>query len=189
VSMGNWSVPAQPNQQMTKVAAPAKFDPIDLKRLPEPTATVWTFDLDSDGKPDFAVRIDFKVGNIFREYSLTTTDNQSRVEKFGFHFVQDDAWKHGYQGNSGPRRQKDDFVDALKAPLEMAILTIPVVGEIVLAVEAITGRSMFGEKLSTTERVVAGVAALLPVAGGLVAKGCGAGWCRHRQDRQQAGTQ
>jgi hypothetical protein len=38
VSMGNWSVPAQPNQQMTQIATPAKFDPIDLKRLPEPTA-------------------------------------------------------------------------------------------------------------------------------------------------------
>ncbi|HEY0988449.1 MAG TPA: DUF4157 domain-containing protein [Kofleriaceae bacterium] len=171
VSMGNWSVPAQPSQQMTKIATPAKFDPIDLKRLPEPTATVWTFDLNGDGKPDFAVRIDFKIGNIFREYNLTTTNNQSKVEKVGFHFVQDDAWKHGYQGNSAPRRQKDDFVDALKTPLEMAITMIPVIGEIVLAVEAITGRSLFGEKLSTTDRVVAGVAALLPVAGGLVAKG------------------
>jgi Domain of unknown function (DUF4157)/Pre-toxin TG len=173
VSMGNWSVPAQPNQQMTKGATPAKFDPIDLKRLPEPTATVWTFDLDGDGKPDFAVRIDVKIDNIFREYNLTTTDNQSKVEKFGFHFVQDDAYKHGYQGNSAPRRQKDDLVDALKAPLEMAVITIPVIGEIVLAVEALTGRSMFGEKLSTTERVIAGVAALLPIAGGLVAKGIG----------------
>jgi hypothetical protein len=173
VSMGNWSVPAQPNQQMTKMATPAKFDPIDLKRLPESAGTVWTFDLDGDGKPDFAVRIDFKVGNIFREYNFTTTNNQSKIENFGFHFVQDDAWKHGYQGNSAPRRQKDDFVDALKMPLEMAITMIPVIGEIVLAVEAITGRSMFGEKLSTTERVVAGVAALLPIAGGLVAKGLG----------------
>jgi hypothetical protein len=36
VSMGNWSVPAQPNQQMTQVATPAKFDPIDLQRLPGP---------------------------------------------------------------------------------------------------------------------------------------------------------
>ena len=173
VSMGNWSVPAQPNQQTTQIATPAKFDPIDLNRLPEPTATVWTFDLDGDGKPDFAVRIDFKIGNIFREYSVTTTNNQSKVEKFGFHFVQDDAYKHGYQGNSAPRREKDDFVDALKAPLEMAVLSIPVIGEIVLAVEAITGRSLFGEKLSTTERVIAGVAALLPVAGGLIAKGIG----------------
>jgi hypothetical protein len=173
VSMGNWSVPAQPNQQMTKVATPGKFDPIDLKRLPEPTGTVWTFDLDSDGKPDFAVRIDFKVGKIFREYNFTTTNSQSKIEKFGFHFVQDDAYKYGYQGNSAPRRQKDDFVDALKVPLEMAVTMIPVIGEIVLAVEAITGRSMFGEKLSTTERVVAGVAALLPIAGGLVAKGIG----------------
>lgn len=171
VSMGNWSVPAQPNQQMTQIATPAKFAPLDLKRLPESTATVWTFDLDGDSKPDFAVRIDFKVGNIFREYSFTTTNNQSKVEKFGFHFVQDDAYKHGYQGNSAPRRQKDDFVDALKAPLEMAVVSIPVIGEIVLAVEALTGRSLFGEKLSTTDRVVAGVAALLPVAGGLVAKG------------------
>ena len=100
----------------SQIATPAKFDPIDLKRLPEPPATVWTFDLDSDGKPDFAVRIDFKIGNIFREYNLTTTNNQSKVEKVGFHFVQDDAWKHGYQGNSAPRRQKDDFVDALKTP-------------------------------------------------------------------------
>jgi hypothetical protein len=173
VSMGNWSVPAQPNQQMTQIATPAKFDPIDLKRLPDPTATVWTFDLDGDGKPDFAVRIDFKIGNIFREYNFTTTNNQSKVETFGFHFVQDDAYKHGYQGNSAPRRQKDDFFDALKAPLEMAVLSIPVIGEIVLAVEAITGRSLFGEKLSTTERVIAGVAALLPIAGGLIAKGIG----------------
>jgi hypothetical protein len=173
VSMGNWSVPAQPKQQMTKVATPAKFDPIDLKRLPESAGTVWTFDLDGDGKPDFGVRIDFKVGNIFREYNFTTTNSQSKIENFGFHFVQDDAWKHGYQGNSAPRREKDDFVDALKVPLEMAITMIPVIGEIVLAVEAITGRSMFGEKLSTTERVVAGVAALLPIAGGLVAKGLG----------------
>lgn len=55
----------------------------------------------------------------------------------------------------------------------MAVVMIPVIGEIVLAVEAITGRSMFGEKLSTTERVVAAVAALLPVAGGLIAKGIG----------------
>jgi hypothetical protein len=172
VSMGNWSVPAQPNQQMARIATPAKFDPIDLKRLPEPTATVWTFDLDGDGKPDFAVRIDSKIGNIFREYKFTTTNN-SKVENFGFHFVQDDAYKYGYQGNVAPRREKDDFVDALKTPLEMAVLSIPVIGEIVLAVEAITGRSLFGEKLSTTERVIAGVAALLPVAGGLIAKGVG----------------
>ena len=118
------------------------------------------------------MRIDFSIDKIFREYSFTTTNNQS-VEKFGFHFVQDDAYKSGYQGNVAPRRQKDDFVDAMKAPLEMAIVMIPVIGEIVLAVEAITGRSLFGEKLSTTERVVAGVAALLPVAGGIIAKGIG----------------
>ena len=42
----------------------------------------------------------------FREYDFTTKDNKTGVQKFGFHFVQDDAWKHGYQGNSGPRRQK-----------------------------------------------------------------------------------
>ena len=48
---------------------------------------------------------------------------------------------------------------------------IPVVGEVVLLTEAISGRSIFGDKLSTTDRVINCVAALLPIAGGLIAKG------------------
>ena len=44
-----WSVPAEPFAQTIQLANRANFDPIDLKRLPEPQATVWTFDLNNDG--------------------------------------------------------------------------------------------------------------------------------------------
>lgn len=175
-SMGNWSVPAAAWTQQAAIADPTKFDPVILKTLPEKTGTVWTFDWNGDAKPEYAIRIDFSISNTIRDYNFTASDNKS-VKKFGFHFVQDDAWKYGYQGNSAPRRHKDDFFDVLgdiltsKTTWEMAITMIPVIGEIVLLGEAISGYTIFGDKMSTAERVVSGLAAVLPVAGGVIAKG------------------
>jgi hypothetical protein len=178
-SMANHSVPAAPRIQQFAIADRTKFDPV-MKELPEKSGTVWTFDLNGDAKPDFAIRVDFKTSNVIRDYDFTTSDN-SNVKKFGFHFIQDDAWKYGYQGNSSPRRKQDDFFDTLgdilssKTTWEMAITMIPVIGEIVLLGEALTGYTIFGDKMSTTERVVSGLAALLPVAAGAIAKGVARG--------------
>ncbi|QRO00622.1 hypothetical protein JRI60_17090 [Archangium violaceum] len=175
-TMGTWSVPAAPFTQTIHLGNRANFDPIDLERLPEKQATVWTFDLNNDGKPDFSIRVSFSSSNITREYDFTTYDNRN-VSKFGFHFIQNDAWKYEYQGNWAPRRKPDDFIDFLgdifssKTTWEIAITSIPVIGEIVLLGEAVTEYSIFGDKLSAGERVIAGLAALLPVAAGILAKG------------------
>lgn len=173
---GTWSVAAEPFVQTIQLANRANFDPIDLKRLPEQQATVWTFDVNNDGEPDISIRISFTTSNTIREYKFTAYDNKKSY-KFGFHFIQNDAWKYGYQGNWAPRREQDDFIDFLgdvfssKTTWEIAITAIPVIGEIVLLGEAVTGYSIFGDKLSAGERTIAGLAALLPVAGGLLAKG------------------
>jgi polyhydroxyalkanoate synthesis regulator phasin len=178
-SMANHSVPAAPWIQQVAIADRTNFNPI-MKELREKGASVWTFDWNGDTKPEFAIRIDFTISNTIRAYNVTTSDNKN-VKKFDFHFIQDDAWKYGYQGNTSPRRQKDDFFDFLgdiltsKTTWEMAITMIPVVGEIVLLGEALTGYTIFGDKMSTAERIVAGLAALLPVAAGVVAKGMARG--------------
>lgn len=176
ISMGNQSIVAAPWVQQVPIADRTKFAPVILKELPDKAATVWTFDWNGDSKPELAIRIDFSISNTIRDYHFTTSDNKN-VKRFDFHFIQDDAWKHGYQGNVGPRRKNDDFVDFLgdilssKTTWEMAITMIPVIGELVLLGEAITGYTIFGDRMSTTERVVSGLAALLPVAAGVVAKG------------------
>ena len=176
MSWGNWGVPAVPWTQQVAIPDPTKFDPVILKTLPEKQATVWTFDWNGDTKPEYAIRIDFSIENTIRDYKFSVGDNKN-VHSFGFHFIQDDAWQHGYQGNSAPRRHKDDFFDILgdilssKTTWEMAITMVPVVGEIVLLGEAITGYTIFGDKMSTTERVVSGLAAVLPVAGSVIARG------------------
>jgi hypothetical protein len=168
VSMGSWSVPAVPFRQTVELPRRAGFNPALLAETAEKAAHVWTFDWNGDGKPDFGLRIEFSKTRIFRQYALTTSDNR-RAANLDFHFVQPDAWKAGYQGNIAPPVRKDDL-DFWKAMTEAAIYAIPVVGEVVLLAQAVTGRNLFGEKISTTERVIDGILALLPVAGGLVAK-------------------
>lgn len=161
-------MPASPFQQKVKFNR-AKFEPVLLKELPEAKARVWTFDWNGDGQPDFGLRIEYSMSNIFREYKLTTRDI-NKTSQIDFHFVQPDAWKFGYMGNIAPPIKKDDL-EFWKSFTETAITLIPVVGEVVLLAEAITGRNIFGDKMSTTERAINGIAALLPIAGGMIAKG------------------
>lgn len=162
--------------QHIPIADQTRFDPVILKELPEKKATVWTFDWNGDTRPEFAIRIDFSISNTQREYNFTAGP-PGAAYKFDFSFIQDDAWKYGYQGVSAPRREQDDFVDFLggiltsKTTWEAAITMIPVIGEVVLLGEAISGYTIFGDKMSTTERVVSGLAALLPAVGGVLAKG------------------
>jgi hypothetical protein len=175
-SIGNVGTDAAPWVQQVPIADRTTFDPVILKELPEKAATVWTFDWNGDTKPEFAIRIDFRLSNTQRDYNFTA-GAPGTASKFDFFFIQDDAWKYGYQGSVAPRREKDDFVDFLggiltsKTTWEAAITMIPVIGEVVLLGEAISGYTIFGDKMSTTERVVSGLAALLPAVGGVLAKG------------------
>ncbi|HEX3757894.1 MAG TPA: DUF4157 domain-containing protein [Kofleriaceae bacterium] len=175
-TMGNVGTDAVPWVLQVPIADQTRFDPVVLKELPEKTATVWTFDWNGDTRPEFAIRVDYSISNTQREYNFTAGPNGAAY-KFDFSFIQDDAWKYGYQGVSAPRREQGDFVDFLgdiltsKTTWEMAITMIPVIGEVVLLGEAISGYTIFGDKMSTAERVLSGLAALLPVAGGVLAKG------------------
>jgi len=175
-SMGNVGTAATPWVQHVTIADRTKFDPVLLQELPEKAATVWTFDWNGDTKPEFGIRCDFSISNTLREYNFTARST-GNTYKFDFWFIQDDAWKYGYQGANTPRREKDDFIDFLggiltsKTTWEMAITMIPVIGEVVLLGEALSGYTIFGDKMSTAERVVSGLAAVLPVVGGVLAKG------------------
>src|SRR5439155_17647835 len=100
------------------------------------------------------------------------------IEQFQvYHYYQKDAWK--YIRYYTPPRYKEDYIDFLgdiltsKETWHFAITMIPIVGEIVMAGEAIAGYTIFGEKMGTGERVISGLAALLPVAGSFVAKALG----------------
>jgi len=167
-TMGSVSKPAVPFQQTVKYNRP-KFEPVLLQELPEKGATVWTFDWNGDGKPDFGLRIEYSFSKIRRQYQLTARDN-TKATSFDYTFIQPDAWMFGYEGDYEPPVRKDDL-EFWKTITETAITLIPVVGEVVLLAEAVTGRNIYGEKISTTERAINGVAALLPVAGGIIAKG------------------
>ncbi len=189
ITAASWGVPAVPFTQKLMISDRATFNPTLLGNFPEATAKVWTFDWDDDGRPNYGLRIEHEsclIGtweqfryqrapaghrycNISRNYQLIASD-QTNVSRFGYHFIQDDAWRFGYTGNFTPRREEDNL-DFWRAATEMAITMIPVVGEIVLIAEAITGRSIFGERLSTSSRVIAALAALLPLAGGAIARG------------------
>lgn len=59
------------------------------------------------------------------------------------------------------------FVEAV----EFAIGIIPVIGNVVSAYEAYSGRNLFGYRLSPLERGVLGAAALIPIAGRLIRGG------------------
>lgn len=130
-TMGNVGTDATPWVQHVPIADRTKFDPVILKELPEKAATVWTFDWNGDTQPEFAIRADFSISNTLRNYNFTAGPNGTAY-KFDFTFIQDDAWKYGYQGGSAPRREEDDFVDFLggiltsKTTWEMAITMIPV---------------------------------------------------------------
>jgi hypothetical protein len=174
--MGNVGTAAQPWVQYVAIADRARFDPALLAETPGKGALTWTFDWDGDARPEFSLRVDFSLTNTQRFYNFAG-GTPGNATKFDYSYVEDDAWKYGYQGASAPRRDPDDFVDFLggiltsKTTWEMAITMIPVVGEVVLLGEAVTGYSLFGDKLSTTGRIISGLAALLPVAGGVLAKG------------------
>jgi hypothetical protein len=53
---------------------------------------------------------------------------------------------------------------AWQTAIEIGISFIPIIGNIVGGYEAISGRSIFGRKLSTAERAIAGAAIVLPLA-------------------------
>jgi hypothetical protein len=169
-TMGNWSVPAVPYTQSIPISTRAGWYPIQLREEAIKDQTIWTFDWNGDGKPDFSFRAHWNTSNTLRNYDLATSDGQSS-KTFGFHFVQPDAWKYGYSGNWEPRREPEDFFDALEGLFEFGVALIPVIGEIVMLAEAITGRTMFGRRLSNGERAINAIAALLPVAGSIIAKG------------------
>ena len=94
--------------------------------------------------------------------------NNAKPEKFDFHYIQDDAWKHGYSGNISPRRKEDDFFDVLKDVIDVGVSMIPIVGDIVDLAEAVSGYTKWGEKMTTGQRVVTALATLIPIAGGAV---------------------
>jgi hypothetical protein len=100
-------------------------------------------------------------------YNVTTFDNVKPF-RFDYSFFQEDAWKYTRPG--AEPRVLDDNLDFWKGVLEAAILSIPVLGEVILVAQAITGRNIYGEKISSVERVIDGILALIPVAGGLIAK-------------------
>jgi len=169
-SMGSWSVPAVPFTQSIPILNATGWYPIQLPENTQPGQTIWNFDWNGDGKPDFSVEVKWKVSNISREYDLVTSDGNP-LKTFAYHFIQPDAWKYGYQGNLAPQRKPDDAFDLLEDFFEFGVALIPVVGELVMLAEAITGRTMFGRRMSSGERAINAIAALLPVAGGIIAKG------------------
>lgn len=116
LTVSNHSVPAQPASRTISIASRAKFAPALLKQLSEQNAVVYTFDLDGDGKPDFALRAELDESTIFRTYQLRTFDNRT-VEKFAFHFIQPGAWKHGYRGNYVPRTEQCAMVKHVSAQI------------------------------------------------------------------------
>ncbi|HEX4423332.1 MAG TPA: DUF4157 domain-containing protein [Kofleriaceae bacterium] len=186
-TMANVGADAQPWSQQVPLSTPkaARFEPIILtavdapvaRRSLESAAKLWTFDWDGDGKPEYSVRIGYFISNTEHWYSFTAWADGAPVASFQYSVIPDDAWKYGGSGFSAPRREQDDLVDFLggiltsKTTWEMAITMIPVIGEVVLLGEAITGYTIFGDKMSNTERVVSGLAVLLPVVGGVLAKG------------------
>jgi hypothetical protein len=187
-TMGNVGAQAQPWSQRVPFARPqaATFEPILLmesdapiaRKSLETAAKLWTFDWDGDGKPEYAIRVGYYLSNTEHSYSFTAGRAGGPAASFDFSVIPDDAWKYGGgSGGMAPRREPDDVIDYLggiltsKTTWEMAITMIPVVGDVVLLAEAVTGRSLFGDKLSNTERIVSGLAAVLPVVGGVLAKG------------------
>jgi hypothetical protein len=65
-------------------------------------------------------------------------------------------------------------VPAWQTAIEVGIGFIPIVGNIVGGIEVITGRDMFGNPLSTTDRAIIAAAILLPAAGRIFKLGKGA---------------
>jgi hypothetical protein len=144
------------------------FNPVMLVQQSEVAATTLTFDWNADGRPDFGLRVEFSEDQALRKYDLTTFEH-AEPRKANYHIIKPGAFRHGFVPNFAPPIRQDDL-EFWKAATEMAILSIPIVGKVVLLAQAVTGRNIFGEKISTVARVIDGLLALLPVAGGIIAK-------------------
>lgn len=173
-TMGKHSVPAVPTEKTITIPDRTKFRGAFPKPAKAGKESVYEIDIDGDGKADFDLHCSLNKDKIFTSYDFKLFAGGTKTE-FNYHYIADDAWKHGYSGNRSPRREPDDFFDSLKTVVDIGVGFIPVIGEIVDLAEAITGYTKFGDKMSPAERAVTGLAVLIPFAGGAllrkVAKG------------------
>ncbi|MCG8423435.1 MAG: DUF4157 domain-containing protein [Proteobacteria bacterium] len=165
ISMGNHSVPAVPFKTVLSIPDRRRFRGAFLKPARHGKEAVYTLDIDGNNKADFDLHCSFSKTKIFTSYdfSLYTGGQKTR---FDFHYIADDAWKHGYRGNHSPRRKPDTFLDALTSVIDIGVGMIPVVGDIVDLAEAIGGYTKWGTKMTTGERAITALAVLIPIAGG-----------------------
>jgi len=169
-SMGTRSVTAVPFQKLLAIPDRTRFRGSFARDVSSGGATGYTFDLDGDGSADFGVSAVVRSDKHSRDYAFTLFDNK-KPEQVGYHFIQDEAWTHGYQGNSSPRREVDDFFEEfLRLTVDVGTGMIPIVSEIIDLAEVVTGYSKWGTKMTTGERVVTALALLLPVVGGATAR-------------------